>query len=191
VSGGGTLDFSGTGALVSTYTDPTITFDPATGALTGQAITLDFGTAGLYDGITQLSSPVSLSTTISQTQDGYGSGSLETFLIDDRGVITGIFTNGIQRALAQIALASFNNPRGLLKQGNSLYLSSRNSGTATPGAAGEGGRGMISPSSLEMSNVDLARQFTDMIVVERGFQANSRIITTGDEMLQEVINLKR
>jgi flagellar hook protein FlgE len=123
--------------------------------------------------------------------DGYPLGSLEDFNFDALGVATGIFSNGQQKVIARIALAAFNNPSGLQKVGNNLYVQTPNSGQPSVGAAGEHGRGTINPSSLEMSNVDIAKEFTDMIITQRGFQANSRIITTSDEMLQELVNLKR
>ncbi len=123
--------------------------------------------------------------------DGYPLGSLEDFNFDASGVATGIFSNGQQKVIARIALAAFNNPSGLQKVGNNLFIQTPNSGQPSVGAAGEHGRGTINPSSLEMSNVDIAKEFTDMIITQRGFQANSRIITTSDEMLQELVNLKR
>lgn len=123
--------------------------------------------------------------------DGYPLGSLEDFNFDALGVATGIFSNGQQKVIARIALAAFNNPSGLHKVGNNLFIQTPNSGQPSVGAAGEHGRGTINPSSLEMSNVDIAKEFTNMIITQRGFQANSRIITTSDEMLQELVNLKR
>ena len=123
--------------------------------------------------------------------DGYPLGSLEDFNFDASGVATGIFSNGQQKVIARIALAAFNNPSGLHKVGNNLFIQTPNSGQPSVGAAGEHGRGTINPSSLEMSNVDIAKEFTNMIITQRGFQANSRIITTSDEMLQELVNLKR
>ncbi len=125
------------------------------------------------------------------SQNGYTSGVLNGFSIDKSGVITGRFSNGYSQQLAQVAMANFNNPAGLSKSGGNLYSSSNNSGQAQIGTAGTGGRGDISPGKLEMSNVDLSQEFTDMIVTQRGFQANSRIITVSDEMLQELVNLKR
>ena len=125
------------------------------------------------------------------TQDGYAMGTLQDISIDTSGRIVGAFSNGQNQTVAQIAVANFNNPSGLTQYGNSLLMESNNSGVAQIGAAGQGGRGSMTPGSLEMSNVDLAQQFTDMIVTQRGFQANSKIITTSDEMLQDLVNLKR
>ena len=125
------------------------------------------------------------------SQDGYASGSLQSFLIDQNGVIVGSFSNGLTRALGQIALAKFANPGGLLRVGSTVFAETPNSGIAQFHLPGMPGYGRIAPSSLEMSNVDLSEEFTEMIITQRGFQANSRIITTSDEMLQELVNLKR
>lgn len=125
------------------------------------------------------------------SQNGYTSGALESYAIDQNGVIVGSFSNGLTRALGQVALARFANPAGLQRAGGTMFVHTPNSGDAQIGAAGTPGFGQIAPSSLEMSNVDLSEEFTDMIITQRGFQANSRIITTSDEMLQELVNLKR
>lgn len=124
-------------------------------------------------------------------QNGYTSGALESYAIDQNGVIVGSFSNGLTRNLGQVALARFANAAGLQRSGSTMFVDTPNSGTAQIGAAGVPGFGLISPSSLEMSNVDLSEEFTEMIITQRGFQANSRIITTSDEMLQELVNLKR
>ena len=126
-----------------------------------------------------------------ESQDGYKSGVLDSYTIDQNGNIIGVFSNGVTRILGQIALARFANPAGLLKEGNSLYSIASNSGSPLVGTANSGGFGSIKPGSLEMSNVDLSTEFTDMIITQRGFQANSRVITASDEMLQELVNLKR
>jgi len=124
-------------------------------------------------------------------QDGYPMGILEKFSIGPSGDITGIYSNGLTDLLGKIALATFSNPGGLLKEGDNLYKQSMTSGVAQIGEPGTGGRGTINNGVLEMSNVDLAREFTDMIITQRGFQASSRIISTSDELLQELVNLKR
>jgi flagellar hook protein FlgE len=124
-------------------------------------------------------------------QDGYASGQLDAKVIDVNGVITGRYSNNQSRVLGQVAIANFNNPGGLTKTGDSLFTQSANSGEAQIGASGTGGRGSLNPGSLEMSNVDLAQEFSNMIITQRGFQANSKIISTTDEMLQELANLKR
>ncbi|MGB4425008.1 MAG: flagellar hook protein FlgE [Limnochordia bacterium] len=125
------------------------------------------------------------------SQNGHTSGALESFTIDQNGVIVGSFSNGLTQALGQVALAKFANPGGLMRSGSTMFMESTNSGSAQVEPAGAPGFGQIIPSALEMSNVDLSEEFTDMIITQRGFQANSRIITTSDEMLQELVNLKR
>lgn len=146
------------------------------------SITPDFSTMTQYGG----------ATTVAATgQDGYASGTLEKTNINTSGIIVGQFSNGQILNLAQVALANFNNPSGLGKAGESLYIKTTNSGEPQVGFAGTGGRGNFNAGSLEMSNVDLAQQFSDMIVTQRGFQANSKIITTTDTMLEELVNLKR
>lgn len=124
-------------------------------------------------------------------QDGNSSGKIEGFSIDEKGVVTGVFTNGERKALGQIMLAKFDNPMGLEKIGNNFYVDTRNSGEPQFGKGGSSGYGEVGASTLEMSNVDLSMEFTEMITTQRGFQANSRIITTSDEMLQELVNIKR
>ena len=166
---------------------PTLTMTFPQDGIT-QTITLDFGTAGGYEGITQFASP---SSTRAYEQDGYGLGYLQSFTIDSAGVITGVFTNGKRAPIGQIAMAIFANPQGLIAEGDNNFRETNNSGLANVGAAETGGRGKITAGTLEMSNVDLAEQFTDMIVTQRGFQANSRSITTSDQMLQELLTLKR
>lgn len=131
------------------------------------------------------------STVKATDQGGYPDGTLDTVSIDPSGTIVGRFTNGQSFNLAQVALATFNNPAGLTKAGDSLFTQSNNSGVAQIGPSGSGGRGKFNPGTLEMSNVDLAQEFSNMIITQRGFQANSKIISTTDEMLQELANLKR
>ena len=165
--------------------DLTVTF-PEDGIT--QTINLNFGEAGDYNGVTQFASP---STTRAFEQDGYGLGYLQSFTVDNSGVITGVFTNGKKAPIGQVAMASFTNPQGLIAEGDNNFRETNNSGLANVGSAETGGRGKITSGTLEMSNVDLAEQFTDMIVTQRGFQANSRSITTSDQMLQELLTLKR
>ncbi|MBI1758592.1 MAG: flagellar hook protein FlgE [Actinobacteria bacterium] len=124
-------------------------------------------------------------------QNGSTMGSLQSFSISQEGTVVGVFSNGLKQSLAQIALSSFNNPPGLEKLGNSLYRSTVNSGPPQLGQAGSGGRGLLQGGALEMSNVDLAQEFTNMIIAQRGFQANSKVIATSDELLQDLVNLKR
>jgi flagellar hook protein FlgE len=141
-----------------------------------------------FSNLTEFASPY---TTSAKSQNGYSLGVLETYNINETGVITGVYSNGFKEVLGQIAVANFTNPSGLMKAGENMWTISTNSGLAQISAAREGGTGKISSGVLEQSNVNLASEFTDMIVVQRGFQANSRIITTSDEMLQELVNLSR
>ncbi|AHD17572.1 flagellar hook-basal body protein [Thermotoga maritima MSB8] len=145
-------------------------------------ITADFSGATQFSGDSTLSIP---------WQDGNPMGVLESFAINEQGEIIGTFSNGLTDVLGQIALAVFNNPSGLMEAGNSLYTMSPNSGVPKIGAPGSGGRGVLIPGALEMSNVDLAEEFTKMIVAQRGFQANARVITTADQILNELVNIKR
>jgi flagellar hook protein FlgE len=163
--------------------------DAVAGAAYRQAFNLNLGrVASTQDSLTQFGSASSAKMV---TQDGYTMGYLESFKIDQSGIITGVYSNGANRALGQIAMASFTNPGGLEKAGENTYVVSNNSGDANVGESGIAGKGKIIAGALEMSNVDLAEQFTDMIVTQRGFQANSRTITTSDQMLQELLTLKR
>ncbi|MDY6932830.1 MAG: flagellar hook protein FlgE [Spirochaetota bacterium] len=153
-----------------------------------RTINLDLGKAGQIEGITQFSSP---STTKAVEQNGYSLGYMEDYNIDNSGIITGVYSNGVKQMIGQVAMSVFTNPQGLIAKGENLFEVSNNSGLPNIGPAAEAGRGKIVAGSLEMSNVDLSDQFTDMIVTQRGFQANSRTITTSDQMLQELLNLKR
>jgi flagellar hook protein FlgE len=153
-----------------------------------KTIQMRLGTAGAVDGVTQYASDF---TTKAIEQDGYKMGYMEAFAIDASGKITGTFSNGMKQQLGQIAMANFNNAAGLEKAGSSYFTQSNNSGNAMIGESGIAGLGAIHAGMLEMSNVDLADQFTDMIVTQRGFQANSRSITTADQILQELLSLKR
>jgi flagellar hook protein FlgE len=124
-------------------------------------------------------------------KNGDTSATLEGFTIDPSGIVEGVFTNGARKALGQIMLAKFDNPMGLQKMGSNFFLDTRNSGEAQFGTGGSRGYGAVNGGVLEMSNVDISLEFTEMITTQRGFQANSRIITTSDEMLQELVNMKR
>jgi flagellar hook protein FlgE len=153
-----------------------------------QTVRLDLGTVGQVDGITQFESNT---TTKAYKQDGVPMGYLESFQIDPSGTILGVYTNGDRKELAQVALATFVNPQGLEKAGNTNFLQSSNSGLANIGTAGSAGKGEMVAGALEMSNVNLSEEFTDLIVTQRGFQANSRSITTSDTLLEEILRLKR
>ncbi len=186
----GRVEFNTDGSLKSFSYDTggSFKFDPGTGADSPVEISMDPGEIGGFNGITQFASP---STTIASEQDGYGMGTLDSISIGEDGTIVGSFTNGVLRTLAEISLASFNNPSGLLKAGDNLYQETTNSGLPLVGEVGTTIFATISSGALEMSNVDLAQEFVNMIVAQRGFQANARIITTSDDMLRELVNLKR
>ena len=175
-----------TGKLTAPATPPTITIPPAVGQFSGP-VTLDLG-ANTADGLRQYAGASSVTAV---SQDGSALGALNGFTIGQDGTITGVFSNGHNRALGQIALASFSNPAGLEKGGESMYRSTGNSGLAQIGVPNTAGRGTLMGSTLEMSNVDLAQEFTNLILAQRGFQANSKVITASDELLQDLVNLKR
>jgi len=159
-----------------------------------QVMKINLGTTGKTDGLTQFMTPATLAAT---DQDGYTKGDLISFNIASTGVINGIYDNGRRKAIAQLALANFVNPMGLTRSASNsqgshtVFQETENSGRARIGTAQSVGYGEVKGSALELSNVDLTNQFTDMIVTERGFQANARVITTSDEILQEVVALKR
>ncbi|MDR3342493.1 MAG: flagellar hook protein FlgE [Treponema sp.] len=154
-----------------------------------QVFSLNLGTVGGFvNSVTQFAEA---SSSKAVSQDGYTMGYLENFKIAQSGVITGVYSNGTNRTLGQIALASFTNQGGLEKSGDSNFVVSNNSGEANIGPSGIAGKGKLIAGTLEMSNVDMAEQFTDMIVTQRGFQANSRTIQTADQLLQELLSLKR
>lgn len=186
----GVVTFNADGSL-NTFTFDnglnSLNIDPNNGASIIDAA-LDVGTINAFDGLTQFAST---SSAVASYQDGYGNGDLDDISIDRTGKITGTFTNGVTQTLARLVMASFNNPSGLQRVGDNAYRTTGNSGNAIIGMAGESIRSEIVPGTLEMSNVDLAQEFTNMIIAQRGFQANSRVITTSDEMLTELVNLKR
>jgi len=181
VSGGGSLVFDSNGALTEGANSGSITVGSQGGA-DALTITPDFTAVTQY---------ADNSTMVHSSQDGYPNGSLSTYSISSDGTIIGIYSNGLNQNIGQIGIATFNNPSGLLKGSDGMFLSSNNSGEAQVGEANTGGRGSISAGTLEMSNVDIAEEFANMIIYQRGFQANSKIITTGDEMLQTLVNMKR
>lgn len=185
--GTGSIQFSGTGAITAGATGG-ITLDFTNGASSGQAVTLDFGSANNASPVTGFASPATLALA---GQDGSASGTLQSFSIGTDGTINGTFSNGQVQSLGTIRLATFPNAAGLAKMGNNLYRETSNSGVANMGDPGTGGRGTLAPGSLEASNVDLADEFTKLIVAQRGFQANARVITTSDEVMMEAVNLKR
>ena len=181
VGASGTVSFSSGGSYAG-MTTSTPSFDFVGGATQGQVIDLN---------LTALTQYGSTSATVFQSQDGFGSGSLQSVSISPNGIITGVFTNGQTRGVGQIALAKFIAPEGLTKQGNNLYTESYNSGAAVVGEPESAGQGSILSSTLELSNVDLANEFVGMISAQRGFQANSRVVTATDEIMQELVNMTR
>jgi flagellar hook protein FlgE len=178
------ITFDQDGKLTSADTaDIVVTPDPTKFGTDNFTIALDFS---------RMSSFSADNSVKPSNVDGYTTGNLVTFNIGSDGIITGIYSNGQQQPLGMLALATFENAGGMQKVGENLYIPTTNSGDFKKASrAGSNGAGALNPGTLEMSNVDLSREFTDMIITQRGFQANSRIITTSDEMLQELVNLKR
>lgn len=191
VTGGtGTLTFDANGNLTSPAADFNITFDWNDPAFSSNDTVISWD---LYDAngnayMTQYGSPSSTSST---TQDGYAAGSVQSIVVGTDGVIQAVYSNGQTAELAQVALTVFNNPNGLLKLGENRYAETITSGAPSVGEATSGGRGQIAGSALELSNVDIAQEFTNIITAQRGYQANSRVITTSDELIQEALSIKR
>jgi flagellar hook protein FlgE len=184
--GTGTLTYGPSGMLTAGGTTP-ITFTPPTGA-SDLAVDFNFGTVGEFTGVTGAklgsSSIVKMST-----QDGYSAGTLLSVAFDEKGFINGTFSNGTIQKLAQVMLAEFANPSGLTRTGDNAFALSANSGSEV--LTNPGDASTLSAGAVEQSNVDLADEFTKMITAQRGFQASARVISTSDEFLQEVVNLKR
>jgi flagellar hook protein FlgE len=179
ITGTGSVTFTSAGSV-----------DPATAAAATASITLADGSLVTFSlaGLTNYHGQASISV---KASNGFPSGSLSQFQIAPNGTVIGIYSNGVKQNVGQIALANFNNPGGLERLGDTTFRSSPNSGLAQVGVAGTGGRGVLQSGILEMSNVDLGMEFTNLIIAQRGFQANSRVITSSDEMLQELVNIKR
>ena len=173
------LKFNSDGRFVAGSGQATLTLD--NGATSGQKVQIDLAGLTQYTG----------SSTVASSTDGNEMGTLKSISIDSAGVITGTYTNGINKQEAQVALAKFSNPAGLTKTGSSLYQESNNSGSVTKLYTANDIGVTITPSALEMSNVDIANEFSDMIITQRGFQSNSKIITVSDEMLETLVNMKR
>ncbi|HVN13061.1 MAG TPA: flagellar hook protein FlgE [Kineosporiaceae bacterium] len=172
----GSVSFDATGAI-TVNTPPSIVLPDGT-----TTVTIDMSKVTRYGG------PKSINVA---SADGYEAGSLQGFQIAGDGSVTGVFSNGQKLVMAKVALAGFNNPMGLEKVGNSAYRATTNSGNAQIETPGSGGVGTLLGGALEMSNVDLAQEFTNLIIAQRGFQANSRVITTSDQMLQDLVDIKR
>jgi len=183
----GTISFNSDGSL-STYAPTNISFTGNNGSKPNQTVQLQMGTANQFDGMTSFDAT---SSTSGISQDGYTGGDLTGIRVDETGTLIGSFSNGRSFGLAQVSMASFANNVGLESAGNGTYIQTSNSGDPIIGQANTGKRGGIVASSLEMSNVDLSRSLTELIVVQRGFQANSKTITTSDQMLQTLLQLKQ
>lgn len=188
-AGNGTVAFDSAGKL-SSFTYPgggtSLTLTPASGA--GFPVTLNPGTVGGIDGLTGYANASSIGVV---RQDGYTAGDLMSVSVDALGIVTGFYNNGVQRNMAQIALARFSNPSGLTRVGGNGYAESPNSGLPQISFASGINSSRITAGSLESSNVDISQEFTDLIVAQRGFQANARVITTADEMLNDLVNIRR
>jgi flagellar hook protein FlgE len=182
---GGTLVFDTQGNLNPTLSDAMRVQFAVPGA---DSVNVAVDPGSKANGLTQYAT---VTTAVLRDQNGYTAGQLQNFSIDRYGLVTGFFTNGTTTPLAQIVLADFNNPSGLLRTGDNMYQESANSGSAVLGFALEGSQSQLTSGALEMSNVDLAQEFTNMIIAQRGFQANSKVITTSDELLQELMQVKR
>lgn len=172
----------------STAVTGKLAFDAKTGALASGSplvvggITVDLSAVTGFSGV---------SSVAAAGQNGQAAGNLQSFALNSDGTLMGAFTNGLKQAIGQLSIATFTNPTGLEKAGGSMYRTSVNSGAAQVGAAGTGSRGKLAGGALEMSNVDLSSEFTNLIIAQRGFQANARVITTSDQLLEELVNLKR
>ncbi len=188
----GSVEFNDDGSLKEFRFDDgssALQLDPGTGSNALMSVDLNPGAYNGFDGITQLAG--SNTSVLLTSQDGYTMGSLDRIVIDEQGRISGAFTNGVIELLGQLGLATFNNPGGLMRTEDNLFSTSGNSGDPIISTAGAGINANIISGALEQSNVDMAEEFTKMIVAQRGFQANARIITTSDDLLAEVTNLKR
>ena len=184
---GGSIQFDENGAL-SGFTPPNLDFTANNGSSANQNINLNFGTIGGFDGITSFDSK---SATSGISQDGYPGGDLLGIRIDQSGTLIGSFSNGRSFGLAQISMAKFSNNEGLVGDGGNVYLQSANSGDPIIGTAATAGRGFMQSSALEASNVDLSKSLTNLIIIQRGYQANGKTITTSDTLLETLIGLKR
>lgn len=182
----GSVSFNNDGSL-SSYDPYSISFSGNNGSAPDQQVNLALGTVGAFDGMTSFDS---YSATSGISQDGYTGGDLVGIRIDQSGTLIGSFANGRSFGLAQVAMAKFTNNEGLTTEGGNVYTQSANSGNAIIGTAATAGRGFIQSSALEASNVDLSRALTQLIIIQRGYQANGKTITTSDQLLQTLIGLK-
>jgi flagellar hook protein FlgE len=189
-------------ATVTGTNTGTLVFDPATGALDSSASTINpitinpaagagaqpFDVDMDFDDISQLATETQV---VASDQNGFAPGSLSGFSVGTDGIITGLYTNGLTRPIGQIGMAIFPNSAGMERIGNNLWRNTDNSGVPVVGEPTTGGRGAVNSGFLEQSNVDIGNEFTDLIITQRGFQANTKVVTTVDEMLQDLINMKR
>jgi flagellar hook protein FlgE len=180
VSSGGTLYFNSDGDLIDTGTAQDVTITPASDGAPAYTVSMDFSS---------MTSLASQSQFEASSQNGFPPGSLESYSIGTNGVITGLFTNGLTRTLAQIACAVIPNPNGLESVGENMYQTTDNSGVPVVGTAQSGGLGAIDSGYLEQSNVDISTEFTNLIVTQRGFEANTKVVTTIDQMLQDLMGV--
>jgi len=183
----GSVRFNNDGSL-ATYNPPNVSFSANNGSAPDQQVALSFGTANEFDGMTSFDSP---SATSGISQDGFTGGDLVGIRIDQSGTLIGSFSNGRSFGLAQIGMAKFTNNEGLATEGGNVYIQTANSGDPIIGTAATAGRGFIQSSALEASNVDLSLALTQLIVIQRGYQANGKTITTSDQLLETLIGLKR
>jgi len=186
VLGTTSISFDPANGLLTTAVTPTFTYTPVGG--TAFTFDVDLGPAGAGTSLTQFSGSSSAQAI---DQDGLEIGNLRSFAIGSDGTLTGVFSNGQTSTLGQLSIMTFSNPAGLIGAGESRFRGTNSSGQALIGIPNAGGRGGISAGTLEMSNVDLSEEFTSLIIAQRGFQANARLITNADEMIQELVNLKR
>ena len=195
-TGSGTIEFDADGNVgtfdsSTTFSDKSFFIDlPGTGGA-DFTVTWDVWDSATSGPTTDLTGYAAASDTNALFQDGYSPGAIQTISVDQDGQIIGLFTNGQTRTLGQVLLADFVSPYGLTKMGRSLYAESANSGQPTVGSPNTGGRGRIASNSLEMSNVDMASEFVKMITTQRAYQANAKVITTSDELLSELMTIKR
>lgn len=184
--------WTATATVDGASTATTLAFDPTTGQLvSGGSISVTVAGASVAVDLSTVTGFAGLTTIEAQGQDGEPAGTLQAFTATSDGTLIGSFSNGLKQAVGRLALANFANPMGLEKAGSSLFRTSVNSGDPQVGEPRTGGRGILTGGALEMSNVDLSQEFTNLIIAQRGFQAGSRVITTSDELLQELVNLKR
>jgi flagellar hook protein FlgE len=184
------MHFDSTGKLTSPTTNPSLSFTGWTNGATSPSTKWEVFPAAtpLQSSITSFASASATSNT---AQNGYGAGSVNSLTVDQNGVVIGNFTNGQTLSLAQVAITTFPNQSGLTKNGSNTWGETESSGVPNVGAANKGGRGAVLGANLELSNVDVATEFTALIIAQRGYQANSRLVTTSDQLLQETLNLKQ